>query len=388
MPELKGGAHVLIAGVTARPLAVSAARAGYHVTAIDAFGDLDLRRVADVILGRPAQPGQHYGPPEAAAAGRRISADLAAYTSNFENYPAAVARLALGRRLLGNFPATLRRVRDPLLVSRALLEAGWASPECRAQPPRRGGSGAWLLKPRRSGGGHGIAPWTRGQTVPRSMYLQQRIPGPPGSVAFAADGTNAVVLGFSRQLIGDRRFGAGRFRYCGSLLGAGATRLFMRQDGLLKQATAIARLLTRKFELRGLNGFDFIARSGVLYLIEVNPRYSASMELIERAHDISMFEIHARASLGRLASAPLPTPLVEGKAIVFAREDCVVGNTRRWLKRSWLADIPSPGSHIARGRPICTVFATASIQAACDGLLARRAAAVYRAAQPLRRSAA
>ena len=40
--------HLLVAGVTTRALAVSAARAGWRVTAVDAFGDLDLRAVATV----------------------------------------------------------------------------------------------------------------------------------------------------------------------------------------------------------------------------------------------------------------------------------------------------------------------------------------------------
>ena len=45
--------HVLIAGVSTRALAVSAARAGYRVTAVDAFGDADLREVAEVLPLRP-----------------------------------------------------------------------------------------------------------------------------------------------------------------------------------------------------------------------------------------------------------------------------------------------------------------------------------------------
>src|SRR6266550_1444574 len=48
--------HVLIAGVTTRAIAVSAAHAGYRVTAVDAFGDLDLRAIADVITPGPT-PG-------------------------------------------------------------------------------------------------------------------------------------------------------------------------------------------------------------------------------------------------------------------------------------------------------------------------------------------
>ena len=179
--------HVLIAGVTTRAFAVSAARAGYRVTAIDAFGDLDLREAADVILARAAHPGVPYGPIQAAAEGDHVTAELAAFTSNFENYPPAVQRLARGRQLLGNTAETLMRVRNPFAVSRVLRRYGHTGPETRSRPP---GSARvqWLMKPRRSGGGHGIMLWTRGRTVPRSMYLQQRIAGIPGSISFAADG--------------------------------------------------------------------------------------------------------------------------------------------------------------------------------------------------------
>src|SRR5918999_3633580 len=214
------GSHVLIAGVTTRALAVSAARAGYRVTAIDAFGDLDLREAAAVIVARPASPGVPYGPVQAAAAGDRITADLAAYTSNFENYPPAVRRLARGRRLLGNTAETLIGVRNPFAVSRVLRRCGLTAPETRSRPPAGTSAGTrWLMKPRRSGGGHGIAMWTPGRAVPRSMYLQQQIAGIPGSISFAADGASVVVLGFSRQLVGDVRLGGRGYRYCGSILG-------------------------------------------------------------------------------------------------------------------------------------------------------------------------
>src|SRR4051794_20852073 len=110
MTEAPGG-HVLIVGVTTRALAVSAARAGYRVTAVDAFGDQDLRKAAQVITPR-STPAMRFHP-RAAIAAENVSAGWIAYTSNLENYPAAVGRLAQGRRLLGNPPPVLARVRNP-----------------------------------------------------------------------------------------------------------------------------------------------------------------------------------------------------------------------------------------------------------------------------------
>jgi uncharacterized protein len=380
MPDRLPRPHVVIAGVTTRPLAQSAARAGYRVTAVDAFGDLDLHAVADVILGHPQGPGQTYGPVEAAIAASTVPARLAAYTSNFENYPRAVARLSRGRQLLGNSPTTLARARDPLELMRILRRHSLPAPHSRATEPGGGAPpGRWLLKPRRSGGGHNVAPWSPGTPIPRSMYLQQRISGAPGSISFAADGVTTAVLGVSRQLVGDKRFGGGPFRYCGSLLWPLDSPLFSRQTRLIETAARIAAVLTRELGLVGLNGIDFIARSGVPYAIEVNPRYSASMELIERAHGVSLFGIHAKSCAGHM-----PEPLgcagaVQGKAIVFARQDAVVSRSRLWMSRTWLADVPRPGEYIGQGRPICTVFAHARHPGRCQQLLARRARQVYRA---------
>src|SRR3954453_899296 len=158
MPERSRAPHLLIAGVTTRALALSAARAGYRVTAIDGFADLDLEEGAEqVLLARSRTPGEPYGALEAANAGANVSARLVAYTSNFENFPSAVARLARSRQLLGNPPETLRRARDPLELMRILRRSGLPCVQSRTRPPSgQSRHGIWLVKPRRSGGGHGV----------------------------------------------------------------------------------------------------------------------------------------------------------------------------------------------------------------------------------------
>jgi predicted ATP-grasp superfamily ATP-dependent carboligase len=368
--------HVLIAGVTTRALATSAAKAGYTVTAIDAFGDRDLQAIARVIV--PCGPEQRYGPLEAAAAGADVAAELVAYTSNFENYPSAVARLAQRRQLLGNPPRVLEKVRNPVELMRTLRHHRVDSPISRLTAPAGHPSLRWMLKPRRSGGGHGVKAWRGGAAIPRTMYLQQRISGPSGSIVFASSGERAIVLGLSRQLIGEPRLGAGGFRYCGSLL-AGGGALFHRQTELLERATDLATLVTREFQLVGLNGIDFIARNGVPYLIEVNPRFSASMELIERGQGFSMFDLHASACRGRLPSPTAAADKVYGKAIVFARRSVTISCSPLWEADRDVADLPHEGERIPRGRPICTVFAEAPTADDCHELLLRKAAAIYRA---------
>src|SRR5205807_2172903 len=204
----------------------------------------------------------------------------------------------LARRgtLWGNPPAVLRRVRDPVRLARALTAHGLPAPAVRLSAPRPPARTRWLVKPRASGGGSGITPWC-GRRVPARSYLQQWIAGVPGSVVFAADGRRAVPLGVSRLLAGDRAFGAGPFRYCGNILGGA-------DAGLAAIAGRIAALVTREFRLVGVNGIDFVTRRGVPYPLEVNPRYTAALELVERAHNLGIFETHARACAGELPESP------------------------------------------------------------------------------------
>ncbi len=378
--------RLLLAGVTARAFAASAVRAGWDVTAIDAFGDLDLRSSARVIPVRGEDGG--FDPALAAAAARIVQTSAAAYTSNFENHPSAVAALASGRLLLGNAPAVLRRVRDPFMLMPALRRCGFRTPLTRASAPRADGPGLrrWLLKPRRSGGGHATSAWRPGVAVGRHQYLQQRVSGPVASITFLADGRGALAIGLSRQIVGRHEFGASGFRYCGSLVGEGVLDF---DDGLLARAGAMAQAAAREFGLVGLNGIDFIARAGEPWPIEVNPRYSASMELLEPRAGPSLFELHADACGGRLPAAPhSPRRGVFGKAVVFARRSVTPGETRAWLRDPAIADIPHPGERIRRGRPICTVFAEGRSADACLRRLVAKAASIYRAVEPRARGAA
>src|SRR5262249_49843818 len=132
----------------------------------------------------------------------------------------------------------------------------------------------------------------------------------------------------------------------------------------------------------GVNGIDFVARDGVPHAIEVNPRWCASMELVERAHRISVFGAHAAAC----AHGTLPefdftrTPQsfgAIGKAVVFARRHVLVGGSRSWLDDRTVEDVPHPGERIYAGRPVCTVLADSHDAETCYEALVRRAEGVY-----------
>jgi predicted ATP-grasp superfamily ATP-dependent carboligase len=335
-------------------LADLAARDGRPVAALDLFGDVDLRRSASRVV-TPAQLGGGGLTALVDAALQEPASDVV-YGASLENHPALVARLAERHTVLGNGPATLRAVRDPARLGAALRDGGLAFPQTSATPPSDR-SRSWLRKPLRGGGGLRVRAW-RGGRLPAGTFVQERIDGVACSAAAVGDGVDAVVLGLTEQLVGQRAFGVRGHRWCGNLvpprLPAG------EREALLRQARAICSCLAGAFALRGLFGVDVVWDGERAWTLEVNPRPTASLEAIAAAGDMdNIFDAHLRACAGVLPQVAAVGSRAAGKAVVFATEDVVVGDSARWLRRG-VRDVPHPGEHIAAGRPICTVVTTAA----------------------------
>ena len=368
-----GGERVVIVGVSTRAFVESARRAGFAPVSVDAFGDLDQKQDAENI-GMRRDLGRAYAAAAAVAVARRLEAPAAAYVANLENHPRAVTRLARGRELLGNPATVLDRARDFATLAGVVRRAGAQVPMTlgpgEGAPPGR----KWLRKPMRGGGGGGVRELPPGGSVSASELAQERIEGVLGSLSFVADGRRAVPLGLAQGLAGDPAFGAHAYRYCGSL------HPLVVEDRLLARLDDVAQAATREFGLVGLNGLDFIVRDGTAFVLELNPRYSASMELMERSGRFSGFAVHAAGCRGVLPAAAFPGSdrprEVFGKAILWARRDVVLRDTRRWLARDDVRDVPFAGEQIRRGHPICTVFARGEDAAQCRRRLIEVAAAL------------
>jgi hypothetical protein len=334
-------------------LADLAVRDGQRVVAFDLFGDLDLRRRASRVVTPSELGGGRLGALVGAATLEARSGVV--YGASFENHPWLVAQLGERHALLGNTPQTLGAVRDPQRLAAALRDAGLASPRTLGTAPDER-SFRWLQKPLRGGGGTHVREW-RGGKLPAWAFVQERIDGLVCSAAAVGDGVDAVVLGLTEQLVGQRAFGVRGYRWCGNLvpprLPAG------ERDALLDQARAICSCLAGAFALRGLFGIDVIWDGERAWTIEVNPRPTASLEAIEAAYGVGVFDAHLRACAGELPRVAPDRDSAAGKAVLFATEDVVICDSERWLQHG-VRDVPHPGERIAAGHPICTVVAGAA----------------------------
>jgi predicted ATP-grasp superfamily ATP-dependent carboligase len=354
-----------VVSVSARMLAELGVRAGHDVVALDRFGDLDLQRLCpSVSVLRDL--GGRGGMAALVDAADEIAAPSVIYGAGLENQPSLVARLASGRRLLGCTREALERVRDPATLGASLRAAGLAYPLTfdGADASRLAGrSRRWLRKPVRGGGGRGVREW-RGGTLDGDVIVQERISGLACSAAAVADGCSAVLLGVSEQLIGERWLGARGFAWCGNVvpprLGEG------ERLALAAESQAICAHLASAFELRGLFGVDFVWDGERAWVVEVNPRPTASLESIEAAHEVDVFGAHLDGCAGLLPPAVCSACRSAGKAVVFATRSVRVGDTGGWPARG-IRDVPHPRERIAAGHPICTLV---SVQESPDSVLA------------------
>jgi predicted ATP-grasp superfamily ATP-dependent carboligase len=372
---LSAGPPLIVVGASARAFAQSARRAGFAVHAADLFADSDLRAVAASVARVPAE---RY-PDGLLDLVAPFPAAPWSYTGALENRPDLLERLAAVRPLAGCSPAAVRLVRDPFRLAVALHEAGLQFPHTFPDPAQVPLDGSYVQKPLASAAGHGIRRWTADLSAADSaktqatLIWQQWIEGEAVAAIFLLSDTGAELLGTSHQLLGRDWCHARGLLYCGSV----DVPLPLLTESIRRDWDAVGRLLAETGGLRGVVGVDAVAdRAGRLTVIEVNPRPTASLELIERRTGRSLAGEHLRA-----CGFPYPAPeLLSGaadpasptcwaKAILRAPHSLNVDDG--WLEKlafhaagwcrqdGWpaVADLPESGEPIPLGGPVLTLLA-------------------------------
>jgi predicted ATP-grasp superfamily ATP-dependent carboligase len=136
----------------------------------------------------------------------------------------------------------------------------------------------------------------------------------------------------------------------------------------LKDLQTIGEIISSNYHPLGLLGMDYILNDSKVYPLEINPRYTASMEVLELSLGQNFITKHMQAfGFKTICEIPARTePSVIGKAIYYAPHDVLIPEDAPWLSIesnprlfSPFADIPKPGSAIHRGSPVVTIFAKA-----------------------------
>ena len=151
----------------------------------------------------------------------------------------------------------------------------------------------------------------------------------------------------------------------------------------------LEKVLAIRFGLRGLFGVDGIWHEGSFWPVEVNPRYTASVEVLEFATGLRALAWHASAFDPTVkVESESTTGQVVGKAILFARrtindpanrlrklpgEADVYCQRRECWPMPAIADIPAPGEQVQERQPVLSLFTEAADSETCEESLRRTA---------------
>jgi predicted ATP-grasp superfamily ATP-dependent carboligase len=294
--------------------------------------------------------------------------------------------------VLGNEPATIATLKDPIKFAKLCTTLAIPHPETCFDPPH---SGEWLMKQKGGSGGSHIKPYfpllpfaqrmgeggrrpnegscggstcttstsMGGEEEPSSArwapspmphgtgeggarrYFQRKVSGEAISALFLAGGDNFQIIGFSRQWASPATDEP--FRYGGAVQPAGLSEETRRQ-----LTHHIAGIVTA-IPLKGLNSADFIVDGDQHWLLEINPRPGATLDIFPG----ELLKAHVDACRGKLPGEPFSFAGAHAAAIVYAERDIPSVAAILWPK--WAMDRQAPGTRVAAGEPLCTVKAEA-----------------------------
>ena len=345
------GQTILIAAFSGRALAESARRAGYLPLVVDAFGDMDTRAAADLYAGLPSAIRNGFEAKTLFAALDGL-VDCApsppvgiVLGSGFEDRPKLIASLDARYRLLGSKADIVRQVKDPAGFFPLLKQLRIAHPETVLTPPdeRQG----WIAKRIGGAGGAHIRDLENFSKSPQKHYFQRRIDGTPMSV-FAVASKGGVALELSRQWTAPSK--RKPYRYGGAVIVEYSETA--AEDAMVSAAATLIELL----DPVGLVSFDFIVQDDRAYLLEMNPRPGATLDIFDDIRG-NLFRAHVEACSGRelWQERDLPTAQSRASAILYADRGSLTAGEIDWP--DWTADRPAPGTAIPAEQPIATVFA-------------------------------
>jgi len=341
---------IIVVGYSARALASSAKRAGFAPLSVDVFGDEDMREMslASVKLDGGLSDGLTIDKVDAAVALLTSAHDPIGlvYAGGFEHQPETVAAIARRTRIFGNGAETLKRAKDPLGFARMCAARGVQHPEVQLVPPDE--PELWLRKTRGgAGGGHIVPADDAGPAAPQS-YFQRRVAGRSVSALFLACPRKIEIIGLSMQWTAPTP--TSPFLYGGA---AGPIDIEPTQAGeITRSITAIASDL----DLVGLNSADFLVSDDIVWLLEINPRPGATLDVFE-SNESPLLMRHVAACEGRLTPTPAPAAF-RAAEIVYASHDLIVRVDCAWP--DWAVDRSAPGTPIDAGDPLCTALASSA----------------------------
>ncbi len=271
------------------------------------------------------------------------------YGSGFEAQPDLLQRIAEIIPLIGNAAEAVGSVKATNRFFAVLDKCNIPYPKVCGILPDDVDSTAYLSKfAGGCGGTHISIVNAHCPTQPDQHYYQQRVDGRSVTLLFVANAHCIEVIGFNEQWLNPTI--KLPFRY------GGAVSNIALPASIQQQLIDAAQKLTVAFGLVGLNSLDAVLRDEFVYVLEINPRLSATFDLYD---DKNLIDSHIQACVDGELLPHQSTIRSNAHAIVYAATDIVISSAFEWP--SWVVDIPQPATQqhevtILAGEPVCTVL--------------------------------
>ena len=356
---------ILILGVNTRHIACSAARAGHTVHTLSSFNDIDLVECASKATVCNIPDVHDLDLDEiATATSSLLSVDGVVLGPGFEHLGHWIRKIIDPKiPVFNNSPETITNVSNKLWLAHKLKEMDLNHPytmplaSMTTQDDWNGRYPA-MIKPIMGAGGmenilvndaDNLTRLLNDIDVNKDKYLiQEFVKGMLVSVSVISTGHHAIAIAVNEQLAGLEWLTDMPFAYCGNITP------YESEYNKLICETAIK--LAIKFQLMGSNGVDFIITEQGPVVLEINPRFQGSIDTVENATGINVFQAHIDAFEGIIPS-PASYRYYSIKTIFFAPRRFIVGekvyeHLLLCLERGNAADVPPEGTVVEINEPV------------------------------------
>jgi len=310
---------------------------GYRVTALDGFNDWDSARFGRLL------PQDKANNPLCSGYERFETVGNLLFCGPVETSPAVIDR-AGGKFNVLNPTSRVVAVCRELSFLKKVAVNGINFPDIDYD-----GRGNWIIKSLNSSGGTAIR--TYDGMPNEGGYPQRLIDGQSIGACFAgSSGGETRLIGISRHITGDSAFRQPPFQYGGLIYPADVGRHIEETLGNFGRKVA---------ESSGISGFwgaDFMLSNKKLWLLEINPRFTATLELIALEHGLNL--VAEQGDMLQGAEPPaLPAPSrVRGTAVCYADGEILFGKEADWFAKG-ARDIPRDGETFKKGEPVVSIYA-------------------------------
>lgn len=324
--------------MSARGYAQAAVNCGYEVITLDAFADADTCRIAKQAVklkvienGLDVTEFKHlFSMLEFSNCAGFL------YGGLFDNAPDLLAWVADCIPLTGNQPEVMKTSKRFEFFT-MLDDLQIKHPEVSLTKQLE------LVKQLGGTGGTHIQCASNSQ-LKQSQYFQHKVEGIPVSLLFVADGAVAKTVGVNLQLLAPTP--ELPYRY------GGVVSQYPLPHHAQQELELAAQKLTQALGLRGCNSLDAIFDGQHLWVLELNPRLSASFDLYP-----NLMPAHLQSCAGNLPTLPSSKHAVAHCVLYAEREICIPAD---FIWPTETMDIPlvtmgKSSVRIAQDMPICTV---------------------------------